>query len=202
MAWTETHYSKIIGWLKILLPLLALGILSTLFLWSRTIDPTRAIPFSQVDVDALIREPRITEPDYTSVTEDGTALHFSAESARPDPATPGRASAIGLVGLIKTPDGIETSLSSRSGDVDPGAETITLQGDVIITSSLGYEMRTEDLKVMTDRTRLETGGNVTTNGPFGKISSGHMLLTRAGDQSGPYVLIFNQGVKLIYDPQE
>ena len=49
-------YSTVVSWAKIILPLVALGLLSTLFLFSRTPDPNRAIPFAAVDVEELARE--------------------------------------------------------------------------------------------------------------------------------------------------
>ncbi len=53
MATYDNTYSRVVAWLKILLPLLALAILSTLFLVARTIDPAQNIPYADVDIDEL-----------------------------------------------------------------------------------------------------------------------------------------------------
>jgi lipopolysaccharide export system protein LptC len=76
-------HSRIVGWAKVILPLAALGILSTLFLFARTIDPEDAIPYAEVDVEDRIREPRLTAPTYSGVTSDGSAVTFQAVEARP-----------------------------------------------------------------------------------------------------------------------
>ena len=57
MARADFH-SRLVGWLKVVLPLAALAILSTLFLLADLIDPTAAIPYAEVDVEDLARDPR------------------------------------------------------------------------------------------------------------------------------------------------
>ena len=74
MATSENLHSKLVVWAKVTLPLLALGLLATLFLFSRKIDPTDAIPYADVDVEERAREPRLTMPTYAGVTSDGSAL--------------------------------------------------------------------------------------------------------------------------------
>ena len=54
--------SVIVAWLRVLLPLGALAVLSTLFLLSRKPDPDAAIPYARVDAEALARQPRVTAP--------------------------------------------------------------------------------------------------------------------------------------------
>ncbi|MGB3251218.1 MAG: hypothetical protein WBB13_18855, partial [Tabrizicola sp.] len=73
MARVDRH-TRLVGWLKVALPLTALAILSTLFLVARRIDPEAALPYAEVDVEDLAREPRMTAPTYAGTTEDGAAL--------------------------------------------------------------------------------------------------------------------------------
>jgi len=55
-------YSKTVYVLKIVLPLIALGMLASLFLLSRSqMDAPVALPFSASDLDARIREQRIAD---------------------------------------------------------------------------------------------------------------------------------------------
>ncbi len=44
------RYSRMVALLKVSLPLIALGILSTLFLVSRAVDPPMTIPFADSEV--------------------------------------------------------------------------------------------------------------------------------------------------------
>lgn len=64
MARRGDTYSYVIGWLKILLPLAALVLLSTLFLIGRGSDPVANIPFADTEgTDAPARQ-QIVAPRY------------------------------------------------------------------------------------------------------------------------------------------
>ena len=73
MARADAH-TRVVTWLKIALPLAALAILSTLFLLADKIDPEDALPYAEVDVEDLAREPRMTLPSNAGTTSDGAAL--------------------------------------------------------------------------------------------------------------------------------
>lgn len=100
----DNLHSRLVSWLKVVLPLAALAILSTLFLVARTINPDDAIPYADVDVADRVREPRITAPTWAGITSDGAALSVEAAAARPgqSPGEEGRAAA--LRARIDTPD--------------------------------------------------------------------------------------------------
>ena len=51
----DNLHSRLVRVLKIALPLIALLLLSTLFLFSRKINPEDAIPYASVDVDDRLR---------------------------------------------------------------------------------------------------------------------------------------------------
>ena len=78
------RHTRLVGWLKVILPLTALAILSTLFLVARRVDPEAALPYAEVDVEDLAREPRMTAPTYAGTTEDGAALTLSASDPGDD----------------------------------------------------------------------------------------------------------------------
>ena len=101
----DNLHSTVVAWLKVALPLLVLAILSTLFLVSRTIDPSDAIPFAEVDIQDRVREPRLTNPTWAGVTDDGAALTIAASEARPEQKDGTGASAAAIVADLQAPDG-------------------------------------------------------------------------------------------------
>lgn len=199
MAAYDNAHSRIVAWLKVLLPLAALALLSTLFLVSRRMSPEMDLPYSEVEVQEIARESRLNAPRFSGVTADGAALSVTAVAARPDLARPGDASAEGLAGRLETPDGIVTTLASASGRLDAGADLVTLQGDVRVETSAGYRMTSERLNAALDRTRLESPGTVSATAPMGRIEAGSMLMTAEGAH---YVVVFKDGVKLVYRPRQ
>lgn len=202
MALSDTAYSRLVSWLKIILPLTALAILSTLFLLARTPDIEQAIPYADVDVEALAREPRMTRPDFSGMAPDGTALQMTAASARPDPDDPGLFHAETLDGQIDTPEGTRIRMRAISARVDTAQGTATLAGDVILETSTGYAVRTEEFTARLDATRSETAGPVDVMTPFGHMTAGRFAVTRDADTPDSHVLVFSQGVDLLYDPRD
>lgn len=196
----QDTYSRLIGWLKIALPLLALAILSTLFLVARTVDPEDAIPYADVDVAERLREPRMTSPTYAGLTQDGAALTVSAAEARPAAADGTGARAMMLTGLLETPDGARTDLSAAEGQIDTEARQIMLTGGVTVTSSSGWQVQTDRLTAAMDQTDIAAQAPVTATGPGGTVTANQMRLTQSPGANGQYLLVFNGAVKLIYVP--
>ncbi len=201
MTSPDTH-TRFIGWLKIVLPLVALGILSTLFLVARTIDPEDAIPYATVDVNERLARPRMTEPTYAGMTDDGAALTLTAAEARPEGDTAQAGSAKAIKGTLETPDGARTDLVAATADINNETRQIMLSGGVDITSSSGWRVQSETLRAAMDTTDIETLSPVTANGPAGKITANAMRLRQDTGLSGRYLLVFNGAVKLIYLPSE
>lgn len=200
MASFDNAYSRFITLAKILLPLAALGLLSTLFLFSRHVDPVGNLPYSQVDVEQLAHEQRINAPNYAGVTEDGTAISVAADTARPDIATPGNAEASGLTARLDFADGSRTDITSAEGQIDNNAGKVLLHGGVTIDTSSGYHITTEALTTALNRTDVFSDSTVQATGPLGTLTAGQMQISQQGDAG--YVLVFKRGVKLVYEPEE
>ncbi|MCO8143642.1 hypothetical protein NHN26_00260 [Rhodovulum tesquicola] len=200
MASHDNAYSRFIALAKIVLPLAALGILSTLFLISRDTPSGDDLPYSRVAVDELIREQRIGAPNYAGVTQDGTAILFRAESARPDTDASGRAMAEAVRARLDMPDGSHADIAARRGVVDTAAGLAVLEGEALIDTSTGYRVRAASLTSMLERTDVVGEGPVTAEGPPGRIEAGAMRLSTDPGNDDRYVLVFKDGVKLVYEP--
>ncbi len=192
-----TLHSRVVAWLKVILPLIAIAILSTLFLVSRTIDPSDAIPYAEVDVEDRIREPRMTAPSYAGVTKDGTSISLVADTARPA-GTEGAATADAVTATLTTPDGATTLITAATAALDSRTRRLDLGGGVEVVTAQGYRITTDSLSAALDRTRVESTGAISADGPLGRLDAGHMALSQRDEG---YVLLFQKGVKLVYLPQ-
>jgi lipopolysaccharide export system protein LptC len=193
------RHTRVVGWLKVALPLLALAVLAMLFLLSDQIDPEAALPYAEVDVVDRAREPRMTAPSYTGTTSDGASLTLTADEARPE-APDAPAEAKGLVLELETPDGSLTELHAKTAEIDQDGQQMTLSGGVTVRTDTGYQMETPEVLAMMDRSGLESRGEVTAIGPVGDLWAGRMVLTQDAETPGAYVLVFNKGVRLVYRP--
>lgn len=198
MARADRH-TRLVSWLKVALPLAALAILSTLFLVARRIDPDAALPYAEVDVEDLAREPRMTAPTYAGTTEDGSALTLSAEDARPaTEQSPARAAGLRLE--LATPDGSRTELLAAEAQLDDASRQMLLSGGVVLTTSSGYRLETAEIAAKLDRTGLESRATVKATAPAGEITAQGMELRQDNRTPGAYVLVFKGDVRLVYQP--
>lgn len=192
----DNLHSRVVTILKVVLPLIALALLSTLFLFSRKINPEDAIPYAKVDVEERLRDPKMTDAGFAGMTQDGASIAMTAAEAKPDATG---ASLRLVMGTLQTPDGIKTEVAASAVAVDTAKKMIELTGGAELHSSNGYVVQAQGLGVATDRTRVESRGDVSAQGPVGQLTADHMLLTQEGEV-GPYVLVFNGKVRLLYQP--
>lgn len=201
MARPNNRYSRLVSWLKVLLPVTALALLSTMFLISKSIDPTRSLTYARINLEELTGEQRISGPRFSSVTEDGAAITFSAESAVPEMGTSNRFTAKTLAARIETPDGAAVDIDAALAVIDGGTKTVDLSGGVTLVTSTDYRIQSDGLTTALDATHVETTGSVTADGPMGHLTAGHAEITRNDAEEGAYLLVFKGGVKLIYQPK-
>lgn len=195
------RHSKIVGWLKVALPLTALALLSTLFLLADRIDPTAAIRYAEVDVEALARDPRMSAPTYAGITSDGAAITLTAKAARP--ASGERTAAAEDVTLrLEMPDGGSTDMTAAQAELDTGAGELRLSGGVEIATSSGYRVTTGALTAALDRSGAESLAPVSATGPAVTIDAASFTLRHetGGETEPAYLLVFSGGVKLVYQP--
>lgn len=202
MAVYDNTYSRVVSWLKILLPLLALAILSTLFLVARTIDPAQTLPFADVDIEELTREQRIGKPTFSGVTAGGAAYTLSAARARPDPARGGRITGEDVRAQFDLPDGIGIDVTAGAAEISQATRMATLASGVVAKTTNGYLFEAPDLNVAFDDSRAWSDGAVSATGPGLRLKAGSFELTGNGTADNPHLLVFKGRVNLLYEPQQ
>lgn len=199
MALGDNAYSRLVRWLKVLLPLSALALLSTLFLVSGRVIPEDSLPYAQVDLDQMARDQGITGPRYAGVTENGGAISLTAAAAKPDLTQPGHGTAQAITLRLDSADGRATTrLEAAQGTIDESRGEAVLEGAVRIATPDGGQITTERLEARLDQSRLAAPGPIRADMPFGQLQAGSMVLT---PEDPAQQVVFNDGVKLIYRPQ-
>ena len=191
-------YSRLVAWLKVLLPLMALLLLSTLFLLSRNIDPMATLPFADTEIDERVRGQQITTPFLSGTTNSGDRVVVSAGKMATRSTLGNEADDFSAqIDLIS---GTRINLVSDRGQFDISSNASTLSGNVVITTSSGYVMKTAEMVADFDSLSLVSPGPVVGTGLFGTLSAGQMRLHRDGENSNAH-LLFTNGVKLVYTPK-
>lgn len=200
MARADNTYSKVVAGMKVLLPLAALGLLSTLFLISNIVDPSDSVPMSQIDLEQRARDLGATNPSFAGVTGQGDEIRFTADIVRPDPETPERLTAERVAAQFRLQAGTRVDITADTADLERREMTAQLGGDVRMTTSTGYVIETDRLISRLDALYALSPGPITATGPLGDLTAGRMVLQNA-PQTGAAELHFSAGVKLVYLPQ-
>jgi lipopolysaccharide export system protein LptC len=195
------RYSRTVAYLKVLLPLTALALLSTLFLISRGIDTEAVIPFAQKEIEERMRGQQVTAPFFSGTTSQGDQIMVTASTARPGSSSGNGATANDLQAEIRMATGGQMTLASESGSVHPDQDRALFKGNVILTSADGLVVETEELESALSAVSAESPGPVRATGPMGVLTAGQMLV-RAESEGAPVQLLFKNRVKLVYDPSK
>ena len=194
------RYSRMVGWLKVMLPLMALALLSTLFLLSRKVDPEAVIPFADKEIQDRLRDQQVTGPVYHSVTADGDELSFSAQKLTTPNQQISANEAEDVEITMTLASGTMVTLTAARGRFDIGADEADLQNDVVIDTSTGYRLLSDRLITRFSTVVVTSPGPVAGDSPFGTLNAGSMQLD-AGTGESTAQLVFTNGVKLVYTPK-
>ena len=193
------RYSRMIAFLKVLLPLMALALLSTLFLLSRNTEPMASIPFAEAEVNERMRDQQITGPFFSGSTEQGDQISFSAGKIGVADGN-GRVTANDISAQIDLSSGARLVFFADLGEVDIANDTSILSGKVLITTSTGYKINSERLVSAMTSLNMESPDKIIAEGPLGTFSAGSMRLTLS-EKTKFTQMVFTNAVKLIYDPK-
>ncbi|ATG48327.1 hypothetical protein CEW89_12590 [Celeribacter ethanolicus] len=199
MARFDNSYSKFVAFAKVALPLASLALLATLFLFARGKEIGISIPYADVDLETLAREQRIEGPSFATVTRDGAELEISADVVRPDLSTPDVINSTIVRGALRMPDNGSVTLKADDGVIDGPAQIAELSGHVEIETSTGYTITSERIATLLDVSKIESPGSVEATGPAGDLTAGSMEISQ-DPETDAYLLVFKNGVKLIYQP--
>ncbi|MBL4768371.1 MAG: hypothetical protein JKY94_11775 [Rhodobacteraceae bacterium] len=193
-------YSRMVAIFKVILPLAALALLSTVFLLSRNLNPTATAPFAEHEIADRLRDKQITSPVFSSTTSKGDEILVTAKQASPGgPGAP--ATAVDLRASILSPDGLRITLNSKNGTLDIIKNRATFTGAVQIETNTGYVLETDLLNTSLNSIDADSPGQVIGNGPIGHLTAGNMTI-RSENSDGSVHMLFNDGVKLIYTPKQ
>jgi lipopolysaccharide export system protein LptC len=186
-----------VAWAKVLLPLLALALLSTVFLLARSPSPEPAIPFARLD--EIAREARVDAPRLAGVAPDGTALTLTASRVTPM----GGALLVAAPRLeAVTADGIRIAVTADTARAEPATGVFSLAGGIRLRASGGrageFRAATPGLTADLADGSLDAPGPVAAEAPFGRLAAGGLSVTSGLEGRR---LVFHGGVRLLYHPE-
>lgn len=197
-------YSRMIRVFRIAFPLIALVLLASIFMLSKTAKLREGLIITDAKLAELAIGQKITNPHFSGATKAGDAFSISAEWALPDAPRPERIDLNKPRTTIDFTDGRSLKSQSETGMLDLPRNLATLSGGVSLRTSDGYTARSEELRMDFETGNVISPGPVQAIGPHGSIEAGYMELRQDLDINqlgGRGVLLFKNGVKLVYIPK-
>lgn len=192
----ENFYSHFVGFLKITLPLAALALMSTVFLFARAPTQDSTIPYAEIE--EIAREPRLSGAQLSGVADDGSIIELTARTTRPDG---NMISAEALAAVIDTAAGTRIDIRSGQGVIDETARTVRLTGLARMETSNGYNMETSSFTADLASGRITSDGALEIQAPFGSLTAGQLVI-ETPEGATNQVMLFQNGVRLVYTPQQ
>lgn len=196
MTHNDNLYSRFVGFLKITLPLAALALMSTVFLFARAPTQDSQIPYAEIE--ALAQEPRLSGAQFSGVTDDGSVIELSARSTQPNGEI---IAAQNLAVGIDAANGTRIDISAGGGEIDNAAGLARLTGLAHLQTSNGYEMEAAGFETEMATGRITSDGALEVLAPFGSLTAGQLIIETPEGANGQ-VMLFQNGVRLIYTPQQ
>jgi len=195
MALYDNIHSRVVVWSKIILPLSALALLSTLFLFARGSDNAGSVPI--VEIDTLATEQGITAPQFSGIANDGSIIKLTATAAKPQSASQLTIEAPVLI--VNASDGTSLTIRAGNGTLDSAAKQAQLSGLARLEASSGYIMETAGISADLGAGRFLSDGPLEIQSPYGALTAGQVEIATADSALGQQ-MHFTQGVKLVYIP--
>ena len=200
MALSQNLHIQLMTGLKYLLPMIALGLLSVMFYMLRSVPQESTIPYSERQLYDRVNGPQVNAPYFTGVTGAGDRLSMSAMSVKPDQSVEEDLEIDQVVLRIKTGPNQDILASSDSGLIRNEQGLLVMEGSVQVVTNDGYQLSASRITSKMDALWLYAEGPVKGTGAAGFLEAGSMEIFRNAE-TGSLQYIFQDGIKLIYDPE-
>lgn len=198
MAADDNFHSVLVGWAKIVLPMAALALLSTMFLFARNPANQQDIPIAAIE--DIAREQQITAPQFSGVAKDGSVIAVQANNAKPDADHPQTLIVENLSIDVDATDGTSLRVTSGTSQLNNRTRIARLNGLSRVSTSSGYTMETNGITADLNTGEIVSDGQLAIKAPFGDLTAGKVRIVASADGTGQQ-MVFTGGVRLLYIPQ-
>jgi lipopolysaccharide export system protein LptC len=194
----DDGYSALVAWLKTLLPIVALGLLSTIFLFSGKVDVTQSFPYAEHNIAEIIREQRITQPYFTGIASNGTEIALSAAYASPQVENAHILEITDLSVVLRSTSDRMVQVTAGRGALDSARQTAQISTDVHIAALPDFWVITEALDMNFNQGFISAKGGFQGVTALGAITAREMHLQMTADDQQ---IVFLNDVRLVYSPK-
>lgn len=197
------HYTRVVSTLKIVLPLVALGVLSTVFLITADDGFDPVFTFSEADFEALEEGNGLTSPRVSGKTDKGESFNLTADRVEPQSGNLQILIATNMVARIASESGKSVEITSEIALMDLTENMLHLSLGGQLATSDGYFAQIDSM-LANLKTGEITGEMIRADGEIGDISADNFrIIVDSTDNAENQVLWFENNVKVtIHIPEQ
>lgn len=197
------HYTRVVSTLKIVLPLVALGVLSTVFLITADDGFDPVFTFSEADFEALEEGNGLTSPRVSGKTDNGEVFNLTADRVEPQSGNIQILIATNMVARIASESGKSVEITSEIALMDLTENMLHLSLGGQLATSDGYFAQIDSM-LANLKTGEITGEMIRADGEIGDISADNFrIIVDSTDNAENQVLWFENNVKVtIHIPEQ
>lgn len=180
-----TRYSRFVGVMKLILPLVALGLLAIAIAWPRLYsEDDRFVP-SFRDVTAVDDDLHMINPRYSGTDAKDRPFTITAARAVQDVDTPAQVRLDQIEAALDLIEGGELRLTAAEGIYDADAAQLDLGGGISVYSERGYELHAREAHADLEAGALVGEGPIHGQGPTGQLDADRLE-------------VFDRGARLLF----
>ena len=196
----DDKYSTLVTIFKVMLPCLALIILSALFLLPDNRTKIQALNTIDKSTLNIVKNSGVNKLAFKGTLASGSNLELYATEIMTKNNDKNIIEINEISARLELNKENWANASAKKGIVNISEQTAEMVGKVSVKGSNGILIETSDLKVFYAKSLVKTEGVVFMKGPFGTIKAGSAEFYDMNKNSGiGYVLLFNKGVKMQYN---
>ena len=194
-------YSRVVAWMKVLLPLGAVVLIAAIFVSARDKSDLTKI-FTAEELATLGAGLRLDNPRFAGVTEQGEPFAIRADWALPDSAMPRLIDLERPEGEIELNDGRTISARAATGRMHRENKILVLEGGVVLDTSDGYHVETDRVVLDLNAKTAVAPGPVSGTGPTGQIDAGSFRAAAGEDGARAGKIWFENRVRVVFIPDK
>lgn len=189
-------YSRFVGLMKIVLPLVSIGLLGAVLLWPTLESRTQmALSYDNVQVRADGLE--MIAPVLTGADNNGRPYNVTAAKATADGLEPTIVTLNDIKGDLATQDGKPVKVTAATGVYHLKDQILELEGGVTVTMADGHEVRLESVRLDLAKGTASSDKRVVAFGPKGQIEANTLSASDGG-----HVMRFDGQVRAVINPPD
>jgi len=196
-AGMSTHgYTKLVRFLKLALPIIAVAIIAIIFTWPKMQAPDLPEPSENL-VTANIEKNELIQPHFESQDDKNQPFTITAQRATQNVRNPDVVNLDKPMADMHLNSGSWLAIEAQSGQYRQKAESLLLEGDVKVFHDGGYEIKSDTLSINIKSRKAWSDKPVTGHGPEGTIDASGMQVDTADKSivfTGPAKLTLYQDI--------